>query len=673
MTGNWYGDDRYFGLHYDFHATADDLDIGTRCGMDELVPMLKLMAPEFVQTDCKGHAGYTSWFSKLPEATVPPHLTHDALAQWRAATATLGLPLHCHYSGIWDKAAGAKHPEWCVVPASEMKKDDRPQGQNAGAPVHEKMCPRSPYLEKLMIPQMLELIDRYNVNGFWVDGDLWAVEPCYCEKCRKAWTEETGIAEPPTEATDPLWPRWWKFTRDSFYAFVRRYCDAVHAHKPGVLVCSNWLQTFKNPGDPAVVPTDWISGDNSWVWGMDGSRCEARFLSTRQKHWDIMLWAFYASHGLGNPVSPWEFKPAQMLMQEAAVLLSFGGNVQIYEHPPVRDGRLVPWRQKRLGEVGEFIKARRALCQNTETIPQIAVLHSEKHLESTACGPNLMWNIDASPVQGALYALLECGYGVDVLDEWALLPRISEFPMIVAPEQDNMSDEMVAALKKYVENGGSLLVTGPGAHARFGEAFLGFRAEKSEPAASYAYPLREGEGVLYSDPWLLGTHADGAESLGRIGRGCQFEDKLLPYSSAVLHRVGKGVVAYVPARLAHDFEFSRFPQARNFFGELAERLLPDPEVRAKAPACVDVALRRRGETRMVHFVNRISGIPNQPNNGVIDEIPRVGPLSVRMKLAKKPARVSWELDDGSVEWSWNDGVLEASIPSVWIHGVLVVE
>ena len=48
----------------------------------------------------------------------------------------------------------------------------------------DKMCPRSSYVDELMIPQLLELIDRYDVDGFWVDGDLWAVAPCYCDRCR---------------------------------------------------------------------------------------------------------------------------------------------------------------------------------------------------------------------------------------------------------------------------------------------------------------------------------------------------------------------------------------------------------------------------------------------------------------------------------------------------------
>ena len=52
--GHWHGKKVYFGLHYDLHAGEGDTDLGTRCGESELVPMLKLMNPDFVQTDCKG-------------------------------------------------------------------------------------------------------------------------------------------------------------------------------------------------------------------------------------------------------------------------------------------------------------------------------------------------------------------------------------------------------------------------------------------------------------------------------------------------------------------------------------------------------------------------------------------------------------------------------------------
>ena len=146
-------------------------------------------------------------------------MVKDALSGWRAATKEMGVPLHCHYSGVWDNAAGKKHPDW-----QRVDKD--------GKFVAGRMCVRGPYVDKLMIPQLIELIDRYEVDGFWIDGDIWATGPCWCDRCKAEFTKRTGIAEPPKETTDPAWPAWIGFTLDSYNEYAAKYVDAVHAHKP---------------------------------------------------------------------------------------------------------------------------------------------------------------------------------------------------------------------------------------------------------------------------------------------------------------------------------------------------------------------------------------------------------------------------------------------------------
>jgi alpha-L-fucosidase len=113
----WHGSHCYFGFHHDLHADLTDKVLGTRCSPKEFVPMLKLTGAEFVQTDTKGHPGLTTWKSKIRGSSVAPGLVKDALMQWRAATRKMGLPLHAHYSGLWDHAAGFKHPDWCLIKA----------------------------------------------------------------------------------------------------------------------------------------------------------------------------------------------------------------------------------------------------------------------------------------------------------------------------------------------------------------------------------------------------------------------------------------------------------------------------------------------------------------------------------------------------------------------------
>jgi hypothetical protein len=380
-----------------------------------------------------------------------------------------------------------------------------------------------------------------------------------------------------------------------------------------------------------------------------------------------MLWSFYCSHGMGKPDSPWTLKPAQMLMQEAAVLLSFGGGVQIYETSGIRDGRLVPWRIEVLRTVGQFIRRRRSLCQHSETIPQVAVLHSEHHLHAQARSKNLMWGVDVAPVRGAVFALLENHFGVDILDEWALLPRLREFPVIVVPERDGLSDAMVAGLKAYAQAGGKLLVTGAAMFDRFGGEFLGVTAGTVTEKQTY----HVGDTVpLYSEQWRL-VKPTTATVLAPLYKN-QIRDEL-PHPAATLNRVGKGAVAYIPANICRDFAHNRYPLTRAFLGQIARRLAGRRAIEVQAPTCVDVAYRQKAGRRLLHLVNRASGIPNQTNNGAIDEIPPVGPVTITLKLAKKPRRVALALEKADLHWRYASGKLTVTVATVHIHAVVVIE
>ena len=663
MSGpeHWYGDHVYFGLHYDLHANDSDSVIGAHATPEELVPSLQLMGPQWVQTDCKGHPGQTSWYSQVPAATVCKGIVKDAMAGWREATRQLGIKLHCHYSGIWDIAAATKFPDWRVVPNPA-----EPERQS------EKMCPRRGYLESLLLPQMYELIDRYGVDGFWVDGEQWALEPCYCYPCRAAYTQRSGQAEPPTTKTDPYWVDWIESQRAGFLKYVTRYTEAVHVHHPGVLICSNWMQTFRDPGEPST-PTDWISGD--WWSGNDILRCESRFISTRGKPWDLMLWNFHRVDGSNDVPIPWTSSAVSHLKQQAALILSFGGNLQIYENPPgLRDGRLVPWRMQRMGEVGKWALERRELCQGAETLPQAVVLHSEVHLRKTPV-TNLFWDYDVKGVEGATYSLLENSFGADILDEWALLPRLNQFPLVVAPEQNRMSETMVEALRNYVECGGCLLLSGADAFDRFGADFLGAETAKVETKASYHVPISAGSVQLGSVSWRL-LELRTAEAVGYLGTTPLLDSELTPYPAAVLNHVGRGSVLYVPMDLFHFYQITRYPLVRAWVGELIAALAPKRAIRVRAPACVDVVLRRKGPKTIIHLINLAQGLPNY--NNPAEDIPASGPVLIELDVTEIPQRISLAYEEGDIQRDYRSsgnggGVCCIQVAQVGIHAAVVIE
>jgi hypothetical protein len=288
----------------------------------------------------------------------------------------------------------------------------------------------------------------------------------------------------------------------------------------------------------------------------------------------------------------------------------------------------------------------------------------------------LHWNVDVAPVQGAVFSLLECHYGVDILDEWAILPRLADFPVVVAPEQNCMSDGLVGALKEYVKAGGRLLVSGAKAFERFGKEFLGVKAGKVVDEAIYHVPVSDGTIPILSAPWRLVEPAT-AKSLATIGVTPLRDEQLLPHPAATLNRVGKGAVAYIPCNVFRDFNRSRYPLTRVFVHAVMRALAGRLEIGVKAPSCVDVVLRRKGDKKIVHLINRSSGIPNLPNSGVIDEIPSVGPATITLKLSGKPRNVRLAFEKAAIKWKYvagrKGGILRVDVPLVHIHAAMVVE
>jgi hypothetical protein len=269
--------------------------------------------------------------------------------------------------------------------------------------------------------------------------------------------------------------------------------------------------------------------------------------------------------------------------------------------------------------------------------------------------------------------LLECHYGVDILDEWKLLPQLSQFPVVVAPEEERMSQKMVDALKKYVEDGGRLLVAGVAMFDRFGEAFLGIKGGTVAPGVYY---LPADDGVVpINTTWRLAELA-GAEAVCRLGTSLLPGEDLLPNPAATIHHVGKGVVAYIPYNIFREFSGNRFPPVRMFLHNVVSALTGKMAIEVTAPTCIDVALRRKGTKQIVHLLNRSPGTSNLPH-ACADGIPHVGPFTITMSLPKKPKDVSLAFEDAVITWNYavggNPTELKIEIPSVHIHAAVVVE
>ncbi|MCK5802204.1 MAG: alpha-L-fucosidase, partial [Lentisphaeria bacterium] len=341
-TSNWH-EDVFFGIHYDLHAKESDTELGRELTHDHLRERLLRIRPDWIQCDCKGHPGYTSWPTKV--GSTSPGVVKDAMRIHREVTTELGIRLGMHYSGVIDNRALELHPEWSAVDA---------KGERNG----RSTCRLSAYADELMIPQMIELVENYNVDGFWVDGENWGSAPCWCDDCRAEFTRRTGVAEAPTEAGQEHWAEWLSFQRDLFTEYVTKYADAVHAANPECLICSNWMYTIRQP-EPITAHVDYLSGDYTPNWGAARAALEGRMLDSRGVTWDLMVWGFTRNYQI--PTSPWAMKPSIHLCQEVSEVVALGGAVMVYTKPH-RTGWLTGWEHDIIGDVADFCRERKESC-----------------------------------------------------------------------------------------------------------------------------------------------------------------------------------------------------------------------------------------------------------------------------------------------------------------------
>ena len=218
-----------------------------------------------------------------------------------------------------------------------------------------------------MIPMLIELIDDYDIDGIWVDGDNWAVRDCYCPRCREEFYKRTGIKDAPGDEKEENWDAWRAFQRDSLEEFVGKYANAVHERRQTCAVCSNWMYSMRHPGK-VKVPVDYISGDFTSSFGCERAEMEGRYIDAHRMPWLLMAWSFcnpspeLSVHQMKNPVH---------LCQEAAEVMSCGGGVFLYNQPQ-RSGWLTSWHQDIFAKVAEFCRERQPFCQNTESLPDVA-------------------------------------------------------------------------------------------------------------------------------------------------------------------------------------------------------------------------------------------------------------------------------------------------------------
>jgi hypothetical protein len=417
---------------------------------------------------------------------------------------------------------------------------------------------------------------------------------------------------------------------------------------------------------PIVARLDFLSGDYSPSLSVDRVRYDARYLASTAMPWDLMAWGFDRGKDQG-----WSLKTPSHLQQEAAVALMQGGGFQVY-HTPTRSGYIPEAIIDQLGKVADFCRARQRVSQRSVSVPQVALLLSSETLWDKMDNLFLPTEEEVADLQGALQALLELHYSVDILAEHQIQPRLKEFPLVVIPDAFKMSTEFKSKLTEYVKNGGNLLLLGEKSARLFQSELAeeGIRLEADPKEKIFELATANGP-VNVNGIWQTIT-APADKIVARIHP--TRDTRKNGEGAAVLVSHGKGKMAAVFGPVARIFYNGHHPYLRDFVGDLAQRLFPDPAVRVEGPPCLDIALRRTQEGKIsVHLLNR-SHFPVPDRYNFFDFIPPVGPITVLLSgIRQKPERVILEPSGQLLKFEWKKERLRMDISEIGIHDILVVE
>ncbi|PPL02079.1 hypothetical protein [Parapedobacter indicus] len=631
----------FWGLHFDRHSQLTDDHIGATLTDGMVDSMLSMARPDYIQVDSKGHSGVSSYPTQVGQQAAG--YDKDPLALIRRVTEKHNVSLFVHHSGALDANYVTNFPE-----EARFGPDGTPD------PMLTSFFGN--YSDSLLIPQLKEIALNYNVDGAWIDGESWGIYPDYQPAALMEFRSEMGIRTVPTDPKHPAYKALLEFTRTRFKDYIKHYTDEVHQVAPDFQICSNWAFSAMMPEPvPADLQLDFLSGDYDPDNALYTANWNARCLAGQGKPFDLMAWSFV------RPNTP---KTALQLCQEAASVISVGGGCQIYFRQN-QDLSFQPESFEIMRDVADFILPRKPFCKGISIVPQVGVFYSTAGWKSQVDDVYRPFGVD--DIRGVMNALLDGQQSVEILMTHQLMDRIDRYPLIVVPEWQTLEADAVEQLKKYVDEGGKLLVIGATSTGYFDD-ILG--VQQQAPASSTSQSLAFEERFFH----LEGAYREVQSLPGTEVLSHMYSTNDLRYPKGIATTVssfGKGKIAGIYAALGSSYLTSTSPVIRDLLEEVITQLNPALRVHVEGSHKLNVVVTEK-EARLLLQVVNVSGDHANAQVKAFDEIPALHDLAFTVAASQKPRAVLVQPEGTPLDFEFTDGKINFALPELKIHQIIEI-
>ena len=577
-------------IHLDFHTPRQIRSVGHQLDPDRFAATLAKARVNSLVMFTQCHFGL-SYFPTKAGVRHPGMVVEDIFGPILDACHRRGIKVIAYHGTTESQEIGFRHGQWLQV-----DRDGRRVGmKSAGEPRFNFLCLNSPYVPKVLLPEVRQILETYDVDGLFMDWVRWQKNQCFCRHC---------LGKMKAAAVDPYdMSAHVEFNEQQVERFQGRVLGLVRSIHPDLPVYFNSLERI---GMRRFVPRQSFLEVESLPagWGLLHLPLFLRYSRSMGKPVNGMTGRFVKVWGDFGALAS-----VDQIKSQCATMLAAGASCSIGDHLEP-SCQLDPAVYKAIGEVYRFVEPRERYSFPAESRAEIALLAGR---ESRG-----LW--------GAGQLLLECGVPFDVIDEDTPSDR---YKLLIWPEPVQIKRDVLAKLLDYVRGGGRLLCTLGGLRIPRGRAgkdlatltgMSGLRTSKNpvEYVRLAKGRIRSGLGdmdFVIHGPHVYARPLRGTQTLGKlvhpqidsdfyVKHQAPATEKPSPFPGMVSSRYGKGLVVTASGPLFAAYTETGDPTCRRLITNLMELAFPDRgrAVVVDGPSGLEVSVLEKDGRVYVHLL-----------------------------------------------------------------------
>ena len=667
---------------------------------------------------------YDSKLLKRQSPHVPPdRLTKDIAEYRKLGVRVLGVYPPCLQGEVYET-----RPEWRRIATNTT---EIPQIDMVKFPHGGMLCLLGPYGD-FFIEVLAEILTKFpEVDAFSFDG-LHYGGVCYCGDCRKNYRADTGEEIPNADLNEAAFRRYQHWADRRMEDLVRRMQVRLKTIKPEVAIVT-WTTNGGRFGHFLSIPRNMSARMNllfdapdQEFWLDETNRGTTivpafanAYIWSCTNHRVAFSEPYILSHG--NPYGKDSFPPAEIL-RRMLLAATYGAAPSIAVIQPEH-------LQQPLYDTMDELQRRKEWLIRKEPERWAAIVMSDNTKNFYGRSAGLVEERYLASVFGTFRACVEEHLPVTVINDWNLTDEdLAKYKVLILPNTACLDDRQVAAVRKFVSNGGGLVASldtslfdeygNPRDNFAladvFGADYRGLLTETTVPNEELDVNfsksigpdywekrknvfdfrqevtsfLNQGKMRTYVNDQLVTfkgpavkVRSDGSE---RVPCWIRFKTapEVVEHPAVVTQKFGKGSVVYFAAGLDAGYYSYAYPYQRLVIKQAIEWAANEkPPVRVTAPMCVHSTVMRQqkeaGSRLVVHLFNDLNTTAHhalpQDDIPLREETVPIHDIAVEFGPSYRIARVTQEPEGRELPLEPTEQGVRVVVPRLDVHTLVVAE